>query len=506
MKFSDRFRAIASLAPQAIAVEFHDKCYDWAWISRIADAVEAQLVERGIEPDAPVGWMAHNQPAMVGAALGLLQSERYLAPLNPHQPVARLADDVRHLAMVALIGMPEDFASGALVEAAKAVGAVGIVVDPEGEGSVCVVPGLETLGPGPHREKMPGRVLERMSSGTTGQPKRIPLTRKDLEEGLLAGPPSREDAEKAQQGILALSSVPVVMFSPFAHAAGLYTLIGALYFGRTIILHEKFSVGPWVDSIVRTKAIVSNLVPAMLRMVLDADVPKEKLASLVAVRSGTAPLDPEMQRTFEERYGIPILVDYGASEFIGGVAGWSLKDHRSFGETKRGSVGRAKAGVQIRVVGEDGTLVPPGETGILEIRSERFGPDWIRTTDLAAIDAEGFLYIRGRADGVIIRGGFKIIPEIVSEILQRHEDVNEAVILGVEDKRLGEKPLAVVELREGASQPPAEELDALVREHLPPYQVPFAYEFVKKLPRTVSLKISRPEVRALLKDRYAFTG
>ena len=104
----------------------------------------------------------------------------------------------------------------------------------------------------------------------------------------------------------------------------------------------------------------------------------------------------------------------------------------------------------------------------------------------------------------LIRGGFKIIPEIVSEILQRHPAVNEAVVLGVKDDRLGELPLAVVELRPGATRPETEALDAFLREHLPPYQVPAAYEFVETLPRTVSLKIARPEVRAMLAGRYAF--
>jgi long-chain acyl-CoA synthetase len=504
MEFADRFRMIARLAPEETAIEHQGRDYDWGTLRRVADAVEALLVAGGIAPAVPIGWMAHNRPDMVGAALGLLQSGRYLAPVNPHQPVARLAEEVRHLAMAGLVGLAEDWASPEFAEAARATGALGIVVDIDADVPARLVPRLEALGPGPHRAAMPGHAMERMSSGTTGRPKRIPLKLADLEEGLIAGPPTREDAEAAKAGEVRRSASPAIMFNPFAHAGGIYGLVGALYFGRTISLHEKFKVAEWSAAVQRFRAPVANLVPAMLRMVLDAGVPREALSSLIAVRSGTAPLDPETQKMFEDRYGIPILIDYGASEFIGGVAGWGLREHRQFGAAKRGSVGRAKAGVSLRVSDEGRAEVPAGETGILEIRSDRFGPDWIRTTDLAAIDADGFLFIRGRADGVIIRGGFKIIPEIVSEILERHPAINEAVVLGVKDDRLGELPLAVVELRPDAARPDTEALDAFLREHLPPYQVPAAYEFVETLPRTVSLKIARPEVRAMLAGRYAF--
>ena len=86
--------------------------------------------------------------------------------------------------------------------------------------------------------------------------------------------------------------------------------------------------------------------------------------------------------------------------------------NREYGKTKRGSVGRSRPDVTLRIVDqESGKELPAGEVGVLHLKSDRFSPDWIRTTDLASVDADGFLYIHGRSDEAIIRGGFKVLPE-----------------------------------------------------------------------------------------------
>src|SRR5690606_531321 len=113
--------------------------------------------------------------------------------------------------------------------------------------------------------------------------------------------------------------------------------------GRRISLLEKFSVDSWVDAVERVKPRLGNMPPAALRMILDANVPKERIASLVALRSGTAPLDPTIIDAFQERYGLPVLVQYGATEFAGSVAGWDLQAFRELYASKRGSVGRIQA-------------------------------------------------------------------------------------------------------------------------------------------------------------------
>src|SRR5262249_36967794 len=155
----------------------------------------------------------------------------------------------------------------------------------------------------------------------------------------------------------------------------------------------------------------ASLVPAALRMVLEADIDPADLASVRSVVSGTAPLSPDDADAFMAKYGIPVLGSYAATEFGGGVAGWNLADHRPFWAVKRGSVGRAHAGWELRVVAPaDDRVLGVDEEGLLEVKAAQLGEgsSWIRTTDLARIDADGFLWILGRADRVIIRGGFKV--------------------------------------------------------------------------------------------------
>jgi acyl-coenzyme A synthetase/AMP-(fatty) acid ligase len=264
-------------------------------------------------------------------------------------------------------------------------------------------------------------------------------------------------------------------------------------------LLERFRVEPWLELVERHRPKVASLVPAALRMVLAADIDPARLASLQVVTCGTAPIEPDEAAAFEAKYGIPVLVLYGATEFAGGVAGWTLDDHRRWAATKRGSVGRAHPGCELRVVEPDtGRTLAGGETGLLEVRAAQLGrSDWVRTTDLASLDEDGFLWINGRIDDAIIRGGFKVIPIDVERVLEAHPAVREASVVGLADARLGAVPAAAVELEPGASAT-ADELLEHARRHLTGYQVPVRVLVVDALPRTPSLKVSRPEVRDLL--------
>jgi long-chain acyl-CoA synthetase len=232
-------------------------------------------------------------------------------------------------------------------------------------------------------------------------------------------------------------------------------------------------------------------------MVLDAGVEPEVFSSVEVVTSGTAHLPIAVQEAFEERFGVAVLPSYGATEFAGGVAGWNLALHNKWGKIKRGSVGRAQQGRELRVMSlEDGLEVPAGEQGRIEIRTA--GSDWVPTTDLGRVDADGFVFIDGRTDDVIVRGGFKITPADIVRVLRTHRAVRDAGVTGLLDKRLGQVPVAAVELSSGAAVT-TEELLAYVRERVSRYQVPARLVIVDELPRTPSLKVSQPDLRELFK-------
>jgi acyl-CoA synthetase (AMP-forming)/AMP-acid ligase II len=151
---------------------------------------------------------------------------------------------------------------------------------------------------------------------------------------------------------------------------------------------------------------------------------------------------------------------------------------------------------------DSGDVLGPDKEGVLEVQAAQL-PEagWVRTTDLARIDDDGFLWICGRADQAIIRGGFKIIPDDVRVALERHPSVRGAAVVGRPDRRLGAVPVAVVELWPGAEPVDAEGLTAFVGGRLAGYEVPAEILVVDELARTESGKADLAAARALVAER-----
>ena len=124
--------------------------------------------------------------------------------------------------------------------------------------------------------------------------------------------------------------------------------------------------------------------------------------------SASGPLDPGDPDAFERRYGVPVLLAYGATEFAGSVCTWTPELYREFGAVKPDSSGRVLPDTEVRIIDpETGEPVPTDHRGLLEAKIATVGPDWIRTNDLASVDADGFITLHGRADGRSTAGGFK---------------------------------------------------------------------------------------------------
>jgi acyl-CoA synthetase (AMP-forming)/AMP-acid ligase II len=338
-----------------------------------------------------------------------------------------------------------------------------------------------------------------LTSGTTGPPKRIDLAYDTLER-VLAG---AKHYESGRASDLRLRSGVAVVNSPLVHLGGLFRVLQCVSDGRPFSLLERFTVEGWTDAVRRHRPQTVSLVPAALRMVLEADVDPDDLRSVRSVVSGTAPLSPDDADAFRTKYGIPVLISYAATEFGGGVAGWNLSDHEEFWNSKRGSVGRAHAGCGLRIVAPDsGAIMGPDEEGILEVKAAQLGPGtpWIRTTDVARLDGDGFLWILGRADQAIIRGGFKVHPDDVRAALESHPQVRGAAVVSVDDPRLGAVPVAVVELRPGGPLTGAELLTH-ASSRLARYELPSEVIIVDTLPRTPSAKVDLLAVRELVRNR-----
>ncbi len=472
------------------AIEFERHWFNWGQLRHVADRVGALIAASGAPPGAAVALVARNRPCAVAALLGLIAKGHTVRMIYAFQSPAAIARDVERLNPAAVVAGAGEF-SDELCAVLHERRIAGIALE---EMDARPVSGFENANPANIDIPSEPRI-EILTSGTTGPPKHFAVTY-DLIAKHHVGANSMTGEDPDQQRLS-----PAILFFPLGNISGIYSTIPTMLRGRRALLLDRFNIPDWHDYVLRFRPESGGLPPAGVQMVLDANIPAADLACIRYLSTGAAPLDPTAQRAFEERYGIPILLSYGATEFGGPVAAMTAELYPEWGQKKFGTVGRPLPGAQLRVIdpGTGGTL-PPGTEGILEVICPRIGPDWIRTADVAVIDEDGFLFHRGRADGAIMRGGFKLLPEVIERALLLHEAVSAAGVVGIADKRLGQVPAAVIQLKPGFTEPTMAQLEAHLRNELPATHIPVAWRFVAALPRNRSVKVDRPALRKLFES------
>jgi acyl-coenzyme A synthetase/AMP-(fatty) acid ligase len=261
---------------------------------------------------------------------------------------------------------------------------------------------------------------------------------------------------------------------------------------------DRFSTAEFAALVSRFSIRSTVLPPAAMVMLAD-DARITDLTPLRYVRSITAPLSPLAARRFTEKFGVTVLNGYGQAE-IGEVIGWTAGDARDNPE-KIGAAGRPHPGVAIKVLAEDGSFASVDAVGELLVKpprmasgyaggerlDDRLDPEgYVRTGDFARIDSDGFVWIEGRVGDVINRGGNKVFPSQVEEVLLLSPGVSEVAVVGLPDDRLGEVPVAFV-----VGDASDAELEQLCRDHLVAYKVPVAFRHLDALPRSEVGKVLR---------------
>lgn len=470
--------------PSLPALEFEQRVYHWGELQQAATQLQAALAASGAGAHQPVAFIPRNRPVAVAALIGLIAARRSIQMVYAFQTPAAIAQNLSRLEPAVVVAHASEL-QGEVLSWLDSQGVAAIVLE---ELSARALPGRErSQRTAAGTEQAPQ--IHVLTSGTTGAPKQVPFPY-DVFVKHYARPVRQLDAQRQEP--------PPLLCFPLGNITGLYSTLPAMFRGQLPVLVDRFTLSAWHDYVVRYRPSNGGLPPAGVQMILDANIPKEDLSSLRFVGTGAAPLDPGAQRSFEQRYGIPILLSYGATEFGGPVTAMTPELHAEWGERKFGSVGRAIPGAQIRVVDPaSGAELPAGQEGLLEVVSPRIGPEWIRTSDIAVIDADGFMYHRGRADSAIMRGGFKLVPDTIERALQLHPAVGSAAVIGRTDRRLGEVPVAAVQLKRGASWPGAEALDEHLRRHLPATHIPVTFLEVEELPRTQSMKLDRTALKRI---------
>lgn len=457
--------------------------YSWDYVGDIKRLLDEALAD--LDPALPVGVVLRQRPHCLAAVISLWGSGRCVTLISPLSGDQAIAEDLRQLGLGAIIADSEDWARPDFAQAC----AQSVRVHMEG-GLTGPVTFEGPVDAGRARDQVPEDCAAVIgTSGTTGPAKRYAIAWSNLAPVRPPRDPS------ANRGVL-INALP--LFS----IGGVMAMASTIFGGRPIALMDRLEVMEWARLIRDYRPRRAGAPPAVLRMVLDAEIPPEWFASVKSFYTASAPLPMELADEFERIYGVPVVQGYGATEFLGRVTGWADDLHERWGTRKRGSVGRAYQGVKLRVVERaSGEVLGPNVVGNLEVdtpwRARGIPSGWVATNDLARIDEDDFVWILGRSDDVIIRGGFKINLPDVEAVLLHHPGVRDACVIGLADERLGAVPAALVVTN--ATEPPTEsELIDVLRQRLPIYMVPALVLRHESMPYNAMLKKDRRLITDLL--------
>jgi long-chain acyl-CoA synthetase len=504
--FCDILRDSAARLPNKVALIQDEVRVTYRELDDGSDRVAANLGRAGLEPGAAVGLMLPNLVDFVVAYYGILKAGGTVVPMNPLSrapEVAHLLGDSGAATLIAWAGAAAQALAGAAL-----VGGVDTYVAGAPAG-VELPPGAlgfdRLLREAPSAEVAPttpdDTAVILYTSGTTGRPKGAELSHFNLfmnchVVGQMFG--VREDDV-------------VIAALPLFHAFGQSSVMNiAIHFGCTLSLLPRFDPVRVLEIVERDRVSLFSGVPTMFFSLLAVpDLERFDTSSLRTTSSGGASLPAEVMSAFERRFRVPILEGYGLSE-----TSPTATFNQTVDDRRVSSVGKPIWGVEVRVLGDAGEVLPAGRehVGELAIRghnvmkgyhgnpgatAEALAGGWFRTGDMGYRDADGFLFIVDRKKDLIIRGGMNIYPKEVEEVLFAHPAVASAAVIGMPDPRLGERVLAAISLKPGRTAS-EDELIGHCRERLAAYKCPSEVLFMDVLPVGPTGKVEKRVLRDAL--------
>jgi len=488
MSISLLLEMASSANPDGTAIVSGDLRLTGSELSELADGGAGVIAASGARHVAYVGTGGAMLPLLLFASA---RADVAVTPLNYRLSsdglralIDRLPDplvvvDDDYLAMVGDTGK-QVMSSAEFVEAAKVAEPAAEFADPD---SVAVV---------------------LFTSGTTSAPKAVELTHNNLTSYITG----TVEFGSAEPGDAALICVP-----PY-HVAGLSAAMSNLYAGRKMVYLTSFDAREWVNLVASEGVTSATVVPTMLdRIVTVLESEQATLPTLrtLAYGGSKVPL-PLVRKALSLLPDVGFVNAYGLTETSSTIAVLTPDDHRvaieSSDETvarRLGSVGQPVPSIEVQIRAEDGTVLGPNETGELFVRGEQVSgkytgigsvldeDGWFPTKDVASLDDDGYLFIGGRSDDTIIRGGENIAPAEIEDVLVEHPHVHDCAVVGAEDPEWGQIIVAVVVPAPGAT-PEVEDLRSFVRGQLRGSRTPDKVVFRDELPTNATGKVLRRDL------------
>ncbi|GAA1215090.1 FadD7 family fatty acid--CoA ligase [Pseudonocardia alaniniphila] len=476
-------------------------------LATVVDDVAARLGDTGLHRGDAIGLVGANTAEFVVALLASARAGLVVAPVDPALPASQMSARLEASGAQAVLLGPPPADAGPIAQADVPVWSLDLRISPAGTATAVLDTGARVVRRvrGGGAELSADDALVLFTAGTSDQAKMVPLTHANVAASV--------------QSICATYELgpddATVAVMPFFHSHGLFAaLLASLASGGCVLLPEqgRFAAPTFWDDMRAVAATWFTAVPTIHEILLDRsahEYPGPQVVPLTFVRSCGAPLNAATQRALERTLGAPMLSAYAMTESTHMASSEPLPHD---GPLKHGSVGRP-TGVDLRVVDQNGHTCPAGAQGEVWVRgrtvargyladpagtAHSFRDGWLRTGDLGSLDEDGYLFLTGRINSLINRGGETISPEYVEDILAGCPGVTEVAVFAIPDATVGQRVGAAVVVCEGEGIG-AEQILQYCRQRLSAAEVPDRLEVVDALPRTAEGGLDRRAVEA----RYA---
>jgi fatty-acyl-CoA synthase len=470
----------ARFSPRAIAVRFEGSDTSYAELANRIRRAAAVLASRGVRRGDAVAFLGLNHPCALVLLFACARLGAMFVPLNwrlAPPEIARVLADCPPRVLFVEPAFANAVPGGLRIEALE-----------ENAGAAPPLLGSE---------EMP--VLLCYTSGSTGAPKGVVLSQRALAWNAV----NSTHMHDLTSGDRVLTTLPLF------HVGGLNILTTpALHAGASIVLHPRFDPQATLDTIERERITLTVLVPAQLTAMMELPAwKKADLSSLRMITTGSTIVPGAFVRKVSA-CGVPVVQVYGSTETCPIAAYVRAPDALR----KAGSAGAAALHCELRVVGEDGSSLPPGRDGEILVHgpniassywhapaetARAFAGGWYHSGDVGHLDEEGHLHVVARMKDLIISGGENIYPAEVESVLLESPAVEEACVVGRPDKRWGEVVAAAIVLKSGCRMTETEAL-ALFQGRIARYKHPREVRFLERLPRSPLGKVQREVVRAAI--------
>jgi long-chain acyl-CoA synthetase len=498
LRVADVVREHAASRADAVAIEYGQRALSYGELDERSSRLAQALRDAGVRAGDRVAYLDRTAPEVIELLFAASKLGAVIVPMNWRLAPPELAAVLHDSQARVLIAGPayRDVAE----ELARGRTELVLV----GDGYETWLNGYSADDPG-HRGAAHDVIVQMYTSGTTGVPKGVLTTHRNLAAAAETSPLWAFDGST-------VSLTPLPMF----HIGGIGWAFVGLWNGAATILVRDFDPAAVLDTLERRRVTNAVFVPTMLQMLVAVPGAAERDFSVLrSIAYGASPITTTVLKAALRTFRCPLFGIYGLTETTGAITQLDPDDHDPEGPREHllRSAGRPYPWVELQIVDPDsGARRGPREVGEVWLRAPNVAAGyfnrpretasaltadgWLRTGDGGYVDEDGYLFLTDRIKDMIVSGGENVYPIEVEEVLSQHPAVLEAVVIGVPDVRWGETVTALVVRRPGLFEVEAEDLVAFTRERLAGYKLPRRVEFVAELPRTPTGKVLKRELRA----------